>query len=471
MAQVPLLHNPVLDTNGDPYSGALIYIYEAGTTTPIDFYTDAALTTEAANPLVCDSAGLPPVAYAAPDDYKVVFKTAGDVTISTVDNYTVIDPATAAAVTSTTIVTDTTVTADDLDRMFNVDATSGDVTVTADSAALGNGFEFTLRLDSATGNAILQPGGGQTVNDAADYTLDAQYDSTTFRSNGAAGWDVFSQNESVTQLTSDNAIQRIQVALNAGRLTYTSSTVVTFIPFKGNYVCFPDGTSVAIGSSGITSTCTNATLDGTAAQTLGNTTLYYAYVYNNSGTLVIDWSTTGPATDATTGISIKTGVATRVLIGMAYTNSSGNFSDSATKRNVASWNNRRMRHMQANFTTDRAYASSSWGEVNSEIRCQFVSWGEAVQFSANPVADNMPGSNVEMNAAVTLDGGTTPTILGAVSDPAGGTYDATDSMSFASSGWFAAAIGFHYATLMARHDSSVTLDYTANTSISGAIMI
>ena len=101
MAQVPLLYSPVTDDNDDPISGALIDIFEAGTTTRTPFYTDAALTTTASNPLVCDSAGRPPVVYASPDDYKLVFNTSGGSEIRTVDDYTVTDPNPITASTRT----------------------------------------------------------------------------------------------------------------------------------------------------------------------------------------------------------------------------------------------------------------------------------------------------------------------------------------------------------------------------------
>ena len=47
----------VFDTDGNPVSGAKLYFYQTGTTTPVSIYSDADLTTPLANPVVADSAG------------------------------------------------------------------------------------------------------------------------------------------------------------------------------------------------------------------------------------------------------------------------------------------------------------------------------------------------------------------------------------------------------------------------------
>lgn len=78
----------VLDDNGNPISGAKLYAYEAGTTTPQDVYSDAALSTAISQPVVADSAGRFEDMYLATSDYKFVLKDASDVTIWTQDDYT-----------------------------------------------------------------------------------------------------------------------------------------------------------------------------------------------------------------------------------------------------------------------------------------------------------------------------------------------------------------------------------------------
>ena len=86
-----LIYNPltqVLDANGDPYSGAKLYVFDAGTTTNRTTYSDKALTTPNANPLVADSAGRfgPLYIAASATDYKLRVDTSADVVVYTQDN-------------------------------------------------------------------------------------------------------------------------------------------------------------------------------------------------------------------------------------------------------------------------------------------------------------------------------------------------------------------------------------------------
>jgi hypothetical protein len=74
------------DSAGDPLSGALVYVYDVGTTTLRSIFTDDGLSVAAANPIVCDSAGRHDMRYTATGSYKIVVKTSADVTVYTRDN-------------------------------------------------------------------------------------------------------------------------------------------------------------------------------------------------------------------------------------------------------------------------------------------------------------------------------------------------------------------------------------------------
>ena len=81
----PTPFQTVVDSNGNPYSGALITTYLAGTSTLATTYTTSAGTANA-NPIVADGAGRF-VAYLDPAvSYKFVYTTAASVAIKTVDN-------------------------------------------------------------------------------------------------------------------------------------------------------------------------------------------------------------------------------------------------------------------------------------------------------------------------------------------------------------------------------------------------
>lgn len=89
------------------------------------------------------------------------------------------------------------------------------------------------------------------------------------------------------------------------KLTFSGSNLL-LSPYNGNRIVVNDAL-YAIPSAGIILAATGAT---------ANTT-YYVYVYDNAGTLTLERSTTGHATDSNNGIEIKSGDATRVLVGMA----------------------------------------------------------------------------------------------------------------------------------------------------------
>lgn len=72
----------ILDSNGDPVSGAKLNFYLTGTTTRADTYTDSDLTTEHANPVIASAAGFVEPIYLDPTvTYKCVITTSNDVAL------------------------------------------------------------------------------------------------------------------------------------------------------------------------------------------------------------------------------------------------------------------------------------------------------------------------------------------------------------------------------------------------------
>ena len=76
------------DNSGLILSGGLLYIYSAGTTTPVTAYQNSAGTVAHTNPIVMDSAGRIPseVWLTTGAAYKFVLKTSTSVTLWTMDN-------------------------------------------------------------------------------------------------------------------------------------------------------------------------------------------------------------------------------------------------------------------------------------------------------------------------------------------------------------------------------------------------
>jgi len=171
-----------------------------------------------------------------------------------------------------------------------------------------------------------------------------------------------------------------EIAPQCGRLSYVGATQIKLAPFNGGSVKIA-GLLYAIPSAGITAANTSVYVNGVAGQNLAASTLYYVYLFNNAGTLTIDFSTTGHATDTATGnvgVEIKSGDNSRTLIGMIYTNGSSQFSDTQQFRGVASWFNRRLRAL-VGINTSNAQTSSTtvWVELDSSKRAYFVTWADS----------------------------------------------------------------------------------------------
>ena len=79
---IPIALQQVMNGNGQPVAGALLYIYQAGTVaTPQNAFSDPGLTTPLSNPLVADSTGRLPMFYLANGSVHVRLTDAGGVVI------------------------------------------------------------------------------------------------------------------------------------------------------------------------------------------------------------------------------------------------------------------------------------------------------------------------------------------------------------------------------------------------------
>jgi hypothetical protein len=129
---------------------------------------------------------------------------------------------------------------------------------------------------------------------------------------------------------------------------------------------------------------------GVGSTSVAASTTYYIYLWNTSGTWVLDAETGGHATDSSTGIEIKSGDNTKTLVGMINTDGSkkvytgGKIVTTDDINTVATWDNRIPTITQCGFSTNRTSTSSSGqSEINSENRCYFMSWGDGATFSSD----------------------------------------------------------------------------------------
>jgi hypothetical protein len=84
------------DNNGTPLVGGLLYVYTAGTTTPVTTYTNPSGTVNNTNPIVLDAGGRTPEQIFVNGGvlYKFILKNSANVTIGTYDNIPAIDDPT-----------------------------------------------------------------------------------------------------------------------------------------------------------------------------------------------------------------------------------------------------------------------------------------------------------------------------------------------------------------------------------------
>lgn len=161
------------------------------------------------------------------------------------------------------------------------------------------------------------------------------------------------------------------------RLTLTSSLVLTLAPFQGNRLTInyttetiPDA-GVAFGSSSLTAS-----------------TLHYVYAYMSAaGAMTLEASTTARATQAGTGVQIKSGDGTRSLVGMIYTSTTsgaGTFIDTVTQRFVRSWFNSPPITLMNSLSSTRTSTVASFTEISTSTRLEFITFsGEAVRATTN----------------------------------------------------------------------------------------
>lgn len=75
------------DSTGSPYSGAKLYVEEAGTSTPLGTFTDQALTAAASQPILSDAGGIFPETHISGGRaIKLRLTTSADVSIFTIDD-------------------------------------------------------------------------------------------------------------------------------------------------------------------------------------------------------------------------------------------------------------------------------------------------------------------------------------------------------------------------------------------------
>jgi hypothetical protein len=171
----------ITNNSGVPQAGAKLYHYREGTTTALTVWTDDAATVAHGPPagvVTCDAGGFVPLVYVDDTfDWKVVIKTAADVTLQTYDNLPkAVTAASSAAFAPpllewtqvTSAASPVALTVNDAGNAYEADTTGGSIEFDLpDAASVGNGKGFYFKK-TATGNSmIIDPSGSQTIDDVS----------------------------------------------------------------------------------------------------------------------------------------------------------------------------------------------------------------------------------------------------------------------------------------------------------------
>ncbi len=110
---------------------------------------------------------------------------------------------------------------------------------------------------------------------------------------------------------------------------------------------------------------------GAAAQTR-----YFVYAYMSGNTMTLEASTTGYASDAATGLPVKSGDASRTLVGMAFCIQAGSWVQGADRIDCLSYFNRMSRLATGVNNGGQAQADTVW------VALPVMNWsGEAIEAS------------------------------------------------------------------------------------------
>ena len=181
------------------------------------------------------------------------------------------------------------------------------------------------------------------------------------------------------------------------RLDFVSSTTIRLSRFGGRQIPIP------AGGVPILRTIPDAGVD--LASTGINAGFYYVYAFWNGSAVALEASATGWSRDTNTGLPIKTGDQTRLLVGAVSLPSNTTFRDDATYRGVSSYWNRRARFVSATLGSNQATASTSMTFFAGDLTFAAVTWADTVVDLAAHIQFQHSASGGRSNAQF-FDGGT-----------------------------------------------------------------
>lgn len=310
---------------------------------------------------------------------------------------------------------------------------------------VSTGLSFTGGVLTATGGGGGAPTGAEYIVGSSDATLSAE---RVLTDSATVTWDLTIAGQAKANATAGAG------GLGVGgqcRLSRSATSTLKLSPYDGNQI-FVNGALRTIPSAGVTFTLTGLT----------NNTNYNVYAFMSGSTLTLEVSTTARATDTTNGHQIKSGDATRTLVGKIRTISTSDTADSVTQRYVINWFNRRPLQLERLYTTANTTTSTTPVEIGAAAdRLLFLSWGEdAVSGFVQGYSIN--SGSTYSNSYCYMDGTTT----------FGGTATGGAAAGFHAAATFMPSEGNHYLSLFGSSGNSLstaTFEGSAKPSAGGII--
>ena len=422
----PIINDQQENSNGAPLSGGTIEVYLAGSSTPATTYSDQAGANPNTWPIVLNTLGVNnqgAVWLTGGFTYKFVIKDSTGVVQRTIDNVAGINDSVGALdqwVVSVSIPT-------------FVSATS--FTLVGDQTQI---FQIGRRIKTTkTGGTIYTTISG-SVYGAPNTTVTVRNDSGVL--------------DSGLSQVSYGIISGANTSLPGGQINYgqckltKSGANLLLSPFNGNRITI-NGAICVIPAAGVT-------LAPTALAVGAN---FYIYAFMSGATLTLEASATGHSTDAATGVEIKTGDATRALVGFARTIAGPAWQDTASQRFVLSWFNRDSIDCSSALTAATGNVGGAYTEISTLLRCEILHWANtaaAFNFSGT-LANNVIAGPNQAFSSFGVDGGVSDGNSGIVVLQAGVQFPVACSYVLPKG----PAEGYPYVTLMARQTAVSTSTY------------
>jgi hypothetical protein len=162
-----------------------------------------------------------------------------------------------------------------------------------------------------------------------------------------------------------------------GRLYYANASQILFLPFNGDKIKI-QGVIYSIPSGGVVASNSPTFVNGVAGQNLALDTTYLVCLFNNGGTLAMDFITTlahsADTTAGNVGVETPTTNKSRTVIGLVRYVAGIGFANSTKYRGVISWFNRRNLALFGDSTAGFSTTAGSPTEVNPSARTYFLNW-------------------------------------------------------------------------------------------------